>query len=131
MNRSINMQRKSKQSQGQRRQSLVFGLLMWLASATANGQDENQTGRVIAHDRNKGNCLACHSMPTDPKAITSADIGPPLIGMKERYPDRQRLRGVIWNAMDFFPDTVMPPFGKNKVLTEEELDRVVEYIYGL
>jgi sulfur-oxidizing protein SoxX len=27
------------------------------------------------------------------------------------------------------PYSVMPPFGKHRVLTEEEIDLVVEYIY--
>ena len=110
---------------------LMRGLLIWLVSASASSQDYIPMGQSLAHDRNKGNCLACHLMPTDPTAITSADIGPPLVRMKERYPDKRHLRNVIWNAMEFFPDTVMPPFGKNGVPTEEELDKVVEYIHQL
>jgi L-cysteine S-thiosulfotransferase len=110
---------------------LMCGILIWLVSTSASSQEDIQVGQGLAHDRNKGNCLACHLMPTDPTAITSADIGPPLVGMKERYPDKRHLRNVIWNAMEFFPDTVMPPFGKNGVLTEEELDKVVEYIHRL
>ncbi len=27
------------------------------------------------------------------------------------------------------PQTVMPPFGKHKVLTEDEIDLIVDYIY--
>ena len=27
------------------------------------------------------------------------------------------------------PQTVMPPFGKHKILTEEEIDLIIDYIY--
>ena len=29
------------------------------------------------------------------------------------------------------PDTLMPPFGANKILTEEQIDAVVDYLYSL
>lgn len=89
------------------------------------------SGRELSFSTAKGNCLACHQMPGDPSAITSANIGPALIAMKDRYPDRARLRAQIWDATAFNPSTVMPPFGKHKVLTEIEIDRIVDYIASL
>jgi L-cysteine S-thiosulfotransferase len=89
------------------------------------------SGRELAFSTAKGNCLACHQMPGDPAAETSANIGPPLIMMKERFPDRARLRAQIWDATAFNPDTVMPPFGKHKVLTDDEIDKIVDYVAGL
>jgi L-cysteine S-thiosulfotransferase len=86
-------------------------------------------GREIAHDVYKGNCLACHQIPGDPSAVSMANIGPPLIGMKARFPDRSALRAQIWDATTRNPMTVMPPFGKHRVLSEEEIDLVVDYIY--
>ena len=38
-----------------------------------------------------GNCSACHAIPADAKII-AGDIGPPIIGMKERFPDIAKLR---------------------------------------
>lgn len=87
-------------------------------------------GARIAHDVGKGNCLACHMIPGDPAAITSANIGPPLIEMKTRFPDRQRLRDQIWDATKTNPETVMPPFGRNRILTDVEIDLLVEYLYA-
>jgi sulfur-oxidizing protein SoxX len=49
--------------------------------------------------------------------------------MRERFPDRAVLRSQIWDSTVRNPDTVMPPFGKHKVLTEEEIDRIVDYLY--
>jgi len=87
------------------------------------------TGRELAHDVYKGNCLACHQIPGDSTAITRANIGPPLYRMKERFPDRAELRRQIWDPTVRNPQTVMPPFGKHKVLTEEEIDLIVDYLY--
>jgi len=96
----------------------------------------DQTGRVaagaqLAHAVNKGNCLACHAMPTDPGAITSADIGPPLVDLRARFPDRRQLQRQIWDASVANPDTIMPPFGKNRILSAEEIDLIVDYLYTL
>ena len=102
----------------------------FLASASAE-EKKNMTGQELAFSTAKGNCLACHQMPGDPAAITSANIGPPLIGMKGRFPDRARLRAQIWDATAFNADTVMPPFGKHKVLSDDELDKIVDYVSDL
>jgi sulfur-oxidizing protein SoxX len=107
---------------------LCAGLAHPAIAAAANAQEE---GRTLAFDRAKGNCLACHAVPNDPKATSPGDIGPALIGIKARYPDRAKLRAQIWDATVNNPKTGMPPFGKNKILTEQELDLVVDYIHGL
>ena len=89
------------------------------------------TGQELAFDNRKGNCLACHSIPGDPKAITDANIGPPLIQMKARFPDRAKLREQIWDATKANPRSAMPPFGKHKVLSGPEVDKILDYIYNL
>jgi len=87
------------------------------------------TGQQLAHDVYKGNCLACHQIPGDSTAISRANIGPPLVHMRSRFPDRAALRNQIWDSTARNPLTVMPPFGKHKILTEDEIDLIVEYIY--
>jgi sulfur-oxidizing protein SoxX len=101
-----------------------------LASAQ-DAQKKEETGKDIAFNNKKGNCLACHAMPNVPDAISPGNIAPPLIAMKARYPVKDKLRAQIWNAMDANPQTSMPPFGKHKILTEEEIDKVTDFIYGL
>lgn len=98
-----------------------------IAAAEEKSQD---TGRSLAFDRNKGNCLACHAIPNDPSATSPGNIGPALSGIKARYPDRSKLRAQIWDATANNPRTAMPPFGKNKILTDAEIDLVTEYIYA-
>ena len=68
-------------------------------------------------------------IPGDPSAVSMANIGPSLVAMRARFPDRAQLRAQIWDPTVRNPMTVMPPFGKHGVLTEEEIDLVLDYIY--
>jgi sulfur-oxidizing protein SoxX len=88
-------------------------------------------GRELAHDFNKGNCLACHAAPMDKSAVTLADIAPPLVMMTERFPDREALRRQLWDPAARNPNTVMPPFGKHRILTPEEIELIIDYLYTL
>lgn len=108
---------------------VVVGLLAASAPSAATETAAVAAGRAIAHDVYKGNCLGCHQVPGDPAAISLADIGPPIVAMKQRFPDRVALREQLWDPTVRNPYSVMPPFGKHRVLTEEEIDLVLEYIY--
>lgn len=99
-----------------------------MAQATAQ---KEETGKDIAFNRTKGNCLACHAMPTVPDAESAGLYGPPLIAMSARYPDKAKLRAQIWDATVNNPSTSMIPFGKHGVLTEQEIDKVTDFVYGL
>ena len=107
--------------------SLGIASLAYAAEATDAAAD----GRSLVFDKKKGNCLACHAIPSDPKAESPGNIGPPLENIKSRYPDRAKLRAQIWDATVANPDSVMPPFGRNKILTEQEIDLVTDYIHNL
>jgi len=101
-------------------------LLISLLCSTSLGATVD--GKSLAFDRKKGNCLACHAMDNGNSA---GNIGPELKDMKTRYPDRTLLRQRIWDETIFNPVTVMPPFGKHKILTEQEIDLIVDYIHAL
>ena len=111
--------------------TIVFSLIASLGIASLVFAAEDADGRSIAFDTKKGNCLACHAIPSEPKAEAPGNIGPPLVSMKARYPDRAKLRAKIWDATVTNPNSVMPPFGRNKILTEQEIDLVTDYIQGL
>jgi len=106
-------------------------VLLWLAGLciAPYAVAAEPSGRELAHDVYKGNCLACHRIPGDRSAVTLATIGPPLVHLRERFPDRAVLRAQVWDPTTRNPETVMPPFGKHKVLTEAEIDAIVDYIY--
>lgn len=86
-----------------------------------------EQGKAIAFDRRKGNCLACHMIAT---GDLPGNIGPPLVAMSMRYPDKARLRAQIWDATAANPMSTMPPFGSHRILTEDEIDLVTEFIYA-
>lgn len=75
-----------------------------------------------------GNCLACHAVPSRPELV-AGNMGPPFIGMKARFPDIAKLKAAIADQKVFSPDTMMPPFGRNKLLTPEQIDVLAQYIY--
>ena len=59
------------------------------------------------------------------------NIGPPLVAMKARFPNKADLRAQIWDATAKNPNTIMPPFGKHQILSEKEVDLITEFIYTL
>ncbi|MBZ0068331.1 MAG: sulfur oxidation c-type cytochrome SoxX [Thiobacillus sp.] len=99
--------------------------------AQAAATPKEESGKDIAFNRTKGNCLACHGMPTVPDAESTGLYGPPLIAMSARYPDKAKLRAQIWDATAVNPASSMIPFGKHGVLTEQEIDKVTDFVYGL
>jgi sulfur-oxidizing protein SoxX len=96
------------------------------AASTKN--DIIEQGRIVAFDRKRGNCLACHAMEG---GNLPGNIGPPLIAMKARFPDKAKLRAQIANATVKNPNSIMPPFEKHGVLTSEEVDQITEFVYTL
>ncbi|MDX2418047.1 MAG: sulfur oxidation c-type cytochrome SoxX [Xanthomonadales bacterium] len=110
--------------------SVVTGLLCSpvFAAGGSEGMSRLEQGKAIAFNRFKGNCLACHYVEG---GELTGNYGPPLIAMKIRFPDRDVLREQIWDAAVKNPDTRMPPFGRNRILTEEEIDLVTDYIQSL
>ena len=111
----------------------LLGCLL-LAPAAVSAAEEAKAasvvdqGKEIAFDNKKGNCLACHQIAGGELA---GDVAPPLVAMQARFPDKAKLRAQIWDATKANPNSIMPPFGRHKVLSEDEIDKVVEFIYTL
>lgn len=102
-----------------------------LVSCTHSAQITDQitkTGKQLAFSRDKGNCLACHEIED---GEFPGNIGPVLKNLTTRFKNKQQLRQQIWDARQFNPETSMPPFGKNKILSDEEIDLLVDYLWGL
>ena len=112
------------------RACLLLGLpLFFLASASdAVSSDQLTDGKTLVMSKSKGNCLACHAIAD---GEMPGNIGPPLVAMKARFPDAEKLRRQIWDAGEQNPDSRMPPFGKNGILDKDEIDRIIEYLYTL
>jgi sulfur-oxidizing protein SoxX len=106
--------------------ALVFTSLQAAAADEAGSVIEK--GKAVAFDRKLGNCLACHVIED---GTLPGNIGPPLIAMKQRFPDKAKMRAQIWDATVANPNSIMIPFGRHRVLTEEQIDQITEYIYTL
>jgi sulfur-oxidizing protein SoxX len=109
----------------------LMGTLLLGSIAPASAEEAKtavQKGKEVAFDRKKGNCLACHAMDD---GSLPGNIGPPLVSMKLRFPDKDVLRAQIWDATVRNPNSIMPPFGRHKMLSEAEIDWITEYVYGL
>ncbi len=95
---------------------------------SAHAESAADAGKKIAFSRKKGNCIACHIIAG---GTSPGTIGPPLVGMQARYPDKSKLRAQIWDATKANPITMMPPFGRHKILSEKEIDQVLAFIMTL
>ena len=84
-------------------------------------------GGCVVINRRKGNCMACHQIA----GVPSGNIAPPLVAMQQRFPDKAKLHAQISDARQFNRDTVMPPFGPHKILSQDEIDKVVEFVLTL
>jgi sulfur-oxidizing protein SoxX len=51
--------------------------------------------------------------------------------MQARFPDKARLRAQIWDPTISNPNSIMPPFGLHGILSEDEIDKVVEFVHSL
>ena len=107
--------------------AIVLSLLAGPVTQAA-ASDNAAAGQKVAFDRKKGNCLACHMMGD---GALPGNIGPPIIAMKARFPDRAKLRAQIWDPTIKNPNSLMPPFGKHGILSEKEIDLIVDYVLTL
>ncbi|MCW8931739.1 MAG: sulfur oxidation c-type cytochrome SoxX [Gammaproteobacteria bacterium] len=105
-----------------------LGLASTTVSAAEVSQANIEKGQAIAFSRKKGNCLACHTIKGGKLA---GNIAPPLVAMQQRFPDKAKLRAQIYDSTVANPDSIMPPFGRHKVISDEEIDLVTDFIYQL
>jgi len=103
--------------------SAAFGSIVLAASA-----EDIAEGKKIAFDRKLGNCLACHAIAG---GSLPGNIGPPLVAMKARFPDKNTMRAQIYDPTASNPVTAMPPFGKHGILSDKQIDLITEFIYTL
>jgi sulfur-oxidizing protein SoxX len=106
--------------------ALLIAVIMPLTSARA--QSNAAEGQKIAFDRAKGNCLSCHDIKGGDLPGT---IGPVLKNIKSKYPDRNDLVAILTDETVRNPQTAMPPFGRNRILTEQEIDAIVDFLQTL
>ncbi len=110
--------------------ALAFALMISAAfpAMTAGAQSGAAEGQRLAFDRGKGNCLSCHEIKGGDLPGT---IGPALKDIKSKYPDRNDLVAILTDEPRRNPQTAMPPFGRNRILTEQEINAIVDFLQTL
>jgi sulfur-oxidizing protein SoxX len=112
-----------------RKSALVLALLAGAAfTGPAQAQSAIAEGQKLAFDRGKGNCLTCHVIKGGEYPGT---IGPELTDIKSKYPNRDELVAILNDETRRNPLTVMPPFGRNRILTEREINAIVDFLQTL
>lgn len=118
--------------------AICFGICTSVAFAANPSNGSSQTpsppkltkaqreGKKLAFSRSKGNCLACHEIDDGDMPGT---VGPKLVNVKKMIPKRSVLFKHIWDEPQFNPQTPMPPFGKNLILSKNEINKIIDYLY--
>jgi sulfur-oxidizing protein SoxX len=105
-----------------------LGLASTTVHAAGISKSNIEKGQEIAFSRKKGNCLACHAIKG---GKLPGNIAPPLVAMQQRFPDKAKLKAQIYDSTVANPNSIMPPFGRHKIISDKEIDLVTDYIYQL
>jgi sulfur-oxidizing protein SoxX len=108
--------------------AMVLALSIGAAAGPALAQSASAEGQKLAFDRGKGNCLTCHVIKG---GEYPGSLGPELVDIKSKYPSRDELVAIVFDETKRNPLTVMPPFGRNRILTEKEINAVVDFLQTL
>jgi len=74
-------------------------------------------------------CQACHVFEGTDQAGT---VGPPLLAMKARFPDRKKLHDIIYDPhVATKPHSMMPPFGRNGFVDDKQIELMIDFLYTL
>jgi sulfur-oxidizing protein SoxX len=113
-----------------RKSFLLLALTIGIAvsAGPASAQTAASEGQKLAFDRGKGNCLTCHVIKGGDLPGT---IGPALVDIKSKFPNRDDLVTILHDETKRNPQTVMPPFGRNRILTEQEISAIVDFLQTL
>jgi L-cysteine S-thiosulfotransferase len=107
---------------------VLAALALMMSACAAHAQSGAADGQKLAFDRGKGNCLTCHEIRGGDSPGT---LGPALSDIKTKYPDRNDLVAIVTDETRRNPQTVMPPFGRNRILTEKEINAIVDFLQTL
>ena len=80
-------------------------------SQSLSGTSGDIENGAVLMNKGAGNCIACHQVTALEHLPFHGEIGPSLDGAADRWSEGE-LRGIVANAKEWFPDTMMPAFYK-------------------
>jgi len=104
----------------------VLAFLILPVAALAATPAQIAAGETIVFSTSRGNCLACHVIAGGSQP---GDVGPELKNVESMVPDRKELYAIIYDEEARNPQTIMPPFGKNDILTPQQINEVIDFLY--
>jgi L-cysteine S-thiosulfotransferase len=112
------------------RRATVLGALA-IAAALPAWPQRAPTALEVFVQRDKGYCIACHQLPAGVGPASTSDLGPKLEGTRMRTLGKAGIRAAIVDPTAANPDTVMPPFGRHRILDAKQVDQLVEFLDAL
>ncbi|MDJ1018188.1 MAG: sulfur oxidation c-type cytochrome SoxX [Paracoccaceae bacterium] len=118
-------------------------------SLTGMAGDPDNGAKLM--NKGAGNCIACHQVTALETLPFHGEIGPSLDGVSERWSVAE-IRGIVANAKEMFPETMMPSFYRDTgfirpgkaytgkgidpaeltpLLTAQEIEDLVSYLITL
>lgn len=86
-------------------------------------------GRALALDRKRGgSCVACHILPD---VELPGNVGPDLSTIGAVGRTDEWLYNYVYDPRTFNPQSVMPPWGRHKLFTSEEIRDIAAYLKTL
>jgi sulfur-oxidizing protein SoxX len=104
---------------------ILLTVMLSIEAAAETADSKTEEGKKLTLDF----CQACHQYEGTEQAGT---VAPPLVAIKARFPDRKKLYDIIYDPHKAInSQTMMPPFGRNNLMTKEEIDKVIDFLYTL
>lgn len=100
---------------------VIGAMVLGMGAASASPAE----GQKLAFNKSKGNCVTCHEIEGYSNA---GNVAPRLNDMKKRF-SRDELVAIISDETKRNPLTVMPPFKRNLILTQKEIDSIIDFLY--
>lgn len=87
---------------------VMFGDYGEVSASLSGMPGDPEVGLQVIETKSMGNCVACHELSTSDAAF-QGNVGPSLDGVGSRWAEED-LRGIVANAKNIFPESVMPSF---------------------
>ncbi|MDR9393123.1 sulfur oxidation c-type cytochrome SoxX [Roseovarius sp. SYSU LYC5161] len=92
-------------------QDVSFGDYGSVEQSLTGKPGDPENGAVVMKTKSIGNCISCHEVSALKDAPFHGEIGPSLDGAGDRWSEAD-LRGIVTNAKNMFPGTMMPAYYK-------------------